>query len=277
MTNIYVLGPFVMWLTAQLIKFIINLVRGRADLRYLISAGGMPSAHAAVVCSLATITLLDQGFASPLFGLSVVLAAIVMYDSFGVRRSSGEQALVLNRLVRDLRDAGTLRNSQDYQTLREIFGHQPLEVVVGALLGVVGGMLFEWHHITERFGFMGRTMTSMQMRGYGYGIAALVVISTAIWYWAGRRYGKTKSARKQINWLLYYSLLAAIVLGLLLFSAYQDIIVIRSAGVAIISWLIVIISLSLLDWQQLRHLQQARSHADHSARRDRWLRQAKRK
>lgn len=277
MTNVYVLGPFILWMSAQLIKFIINLVRGRADIRYLISAGGMPSAHAAVVCSLATIALLDQGFASPLFGVSVVLAAIVMYDSFGVRRSSGEQARVLNRLVADLRDNGALRNGQDYQTLREILGHRPLEVLVGAILGVVGGSFFEWHHIAERFGFFSRTLTLSQMRLYGFAIIGLIGLSTAVWWWVSKHFGTSKSVRKQVNWLLYYSLLAAIVLGLLLFSTYQNIIVIRSAGIAIVSWAIVLVSLSIVYWHQIRQFQAVRSNVDKTARRDRWLKQAKHK
>jgi len=277
MTNVYVLGPFILWVSAQLIKFVINLIRGKADIRSLISSGGMPSAHAAVVCSLATIALLDQGFASPLFGVSVVLAAIVMYDSFGVRRSSGEQARVLNQLVGDLHNNGILRNNQDNQTLREILGHRPLEVLVGAILGVIGGSFFEWHHIAERFGFFGHTMTLMQMRLYGYAIAALIVLSAAIWWWAGRRFSVNKAASKQVNWLLYYSLLAAIILGLLLFSANQNIIVIRSAGVAIGSWAIILITLGVVYWHHIRHLHEARNRVDKSARRDRWLKQAKRK
>ena len=102
MNNVYLYGPLILWFVAQLVKFSIHLARGRADVRYLFASGGMPSAHAAVVCSLATITLLDQGITSPLFGITAILAAIVMYDSFGVRRSSGDQARLLNRLVSDL-------------------------------------------------------------------------------------------------------------------------------------------------------------------------------
>src|SRR3990167_6339320 len=154
MNNVYIYGPLIIWFIAQLVKFSIHLVRGKADLRYFIASGGMPSAHAAVVCSLAVIALLDQGINSAIFGITAVMAAIVMYDSFGVRRSSGDQARLLNHLVSDLSTNGTLRTASEYQSVREILGHKPLEVTAGAALGILGGMLFEWNKLTAQWKYI---------------------------------------------------------------------------------------------------------------------------
>jgi len=131
----YLYVPLVAWLVAQGIKMLIEIFKGDADLRYLYASGGMPSAHSAVVCALAGYTFYNEGINSPLFGITAVIAGIVMYDSFGVRRSAGEQARTLNKLIGDMAQNGSLRKPDDYNKLREILGHQPLEVIVGALLG----------------------------------------------------------------------------------------------------------------------------------------------
>ncbi len=277
MKNIYILGPFIIWISAQLIKFAINLVKGKPDIRYLISSGGMPSAHAAVVCSLATITLLDQGFSSPLFGVTVIFAAIVMYDSFGVRRSSGEQAALINRLVGDLRTNGALRMNHDYQTLREILGHKPLEVTAGGILGIIGGLAFEWRHISERFNFITNQLTDQHMLWFGYAIALLLVVSAGLWWWLRLRYGNTKKNRQKINILLYASLMAVVFLSLILFSAYQNIVVLRTDGAALVVWAVVLVGLGWFYWQKIRQLSSDKQSADSSARRDHWLKKAKRK
>ena len=131
----YLYVPLIAWALAQGIKMLIEIFKGEADLRYLYASGGMPSAHSAVVTALAGYTFYHQGIDSPLFGVTAVFAAIVMYDSFGVRRSAGEQARTLNKLIAEMSHNGNLRKPDDYSQLREILGHQPLEVIVGALLG----------------------------------------------------------------------------------------------------------------------------------------------
>lgn len=88
--NPYIIVPFATWAVAQISKFAIAAFRGRIDFRYLYASGGMPSVHSAVVCSLAMTALLVDGVGSHLFGFTAIFAAIVMYDSFGVRRSAGE-------------------------------------------------------------------------------------------------------------------------------------------------------------------------------------------
>ena len=138
----YLYVPVIAWALAQLIKVVIEIIKGDADVKYLYASGGMPSAHSAVVVSLAGYTFYHQGANSPLFGVTAIIAGIVMYDSFGVRRSSGEQAKALNKLIAEMAHNGNLRKPDDYARLREVLGHQPLEVIVGALLGGLVATLF---------------------------------------------------------------------------------------------------------------------------------------
>lgn len=119
----------------QLMKFLADLLRHRRpNFRILASTGGMPSSHAAGVCALATSVGVLEGFSSALFSVTLYFSLIVMYDATGLRRSAGRQAALLNRIVDEHfvqhRKAGEAR-------LIELLGHTPLEVAVGALLGVL--------------------------------------------------------------------------------------------------------------------------------------------
>jgi acid phosphatase family membrane protein YuiD len=138
----YLYVPLITWATAQCIKFVIAIFKGEYKPSLLFSSGGMPSVHSATVSSLAMVALIEGGPASPLFGITGVFAAIVMYDSLGVRRAAGEQAKVLNRLIGDLETTGAVKGAHRYGHLREILGHRPLEVVIGAVLGVVMACVF---------------------------------------------------------------------------------------------------------------------------------------
>src|SRR4051812_44369194 len=122
--NPYIVVPFATWAVAQVSKFTLAALRGRIDFRYLYASGGMPSVHSAVVCSLATTALLVDGANSHMFGFAAIFAAIVMYDSFGVRRSSGEQAAAINMLTETM-DRNRVKLAQPGLHLREILGHQP--------------------------------------------------------------------------------------------------------------------------------------------------------
>jgi len=141
--NPYIVVPFATWAVAQISKFAIAAIKGRIDFRYLYASGGMPSVHSAVVCSLAVTALLVDGMKSPIFGFTVIFAAIVMYDSFGVRRAAGEQAAAINMLIESL-DHSKVKLSQPDLHLREILGHQPKEVTVGAIVGVVLAGFFNY-------------------------------------------------------------------------------------------------------------------------------------
>lgn len=121
------------WAIAQFFKIISwAFVSREWNFRRLVEPGGMPSSHSAFVTSLATGIGLREGFHSTLFALATVFALIVMYDASGVRRAAGKQARVLNAIIEDLN-----RRQLHPERLRELLGHTPFEVIVGALLGII--------------------------------------------------------------------------------------------------------------------------------------------
>ncbi|NLV91644.1 MAG: divergent PAP2 family protein [Firmicutes bacterium] len=130
---------FVAWFVAQVLKTVLHAFRHRQlDLRRLVGAGGMPSSHSALVCSLSTAVALKEGIDSTLFAISVVLSLIVMYDAAGVRRAAGRQARILNQMVVDFYQNRELHPER----LKELLGHTPYEVLAGALLGIAIPLLY---------------------------------------------------------------------------------------------------------------------------------------
>jgi uncharacterized protein len=123
------------WGLAQAIKFIIGRRREkRFNWSYFVATGGMPSSHSATVSSLATAMGIIYGFNSPYFDISVILALIVMYDAAGVRRAVSRQSVILNRLVREFREQRPRGELE--RDLKELWGHSPFQVFVGALIGI---------------------------------------------------------------------------------------------------------------------------------------------
>ncbi len=136
----YILSiALISWLAAQIIKTVINVILTKKfDAERLWGAGGMPSSHSALVCSLALAAAKSYGFDSPIFALSFVLAGIVMYDAMGVRRETGEQAKILNKMIADwLSEGNVLFVGENGRALKEKVGHTPFEVIAGALLGLL--------------------------------------------------------------------------------------------------------------------------------------------
>jgi uncharacterized protein len=134
----YLLAPLVAWSIAQAAKVIYTSVRQRRlNLRVLAETGGMPSSHAAIVMGLTTGIGKHAGISSAAFAIALIFSFVVMYDAAGLRRAAGRQAEVLNRLVEDLVH---MRGVQE-QKLRELLGHTPVEVLVGAVLGIGIGLL----------------------------------------------------------------------------------------------------------------------------------------
>jgi len=133
-----VLGACVIaWLVAQLSKPLIHYVHSRrVNLRYFVTAGGMPSSHSAVVVALATRVGMDAGLSSVPFALAAVFAAVVMYDAAGVRRAVSVQARLLNRMLTEMIEAQRFNEER----LRELIGHTPFEVFVGALIGALSAV-----------------------------------------------------------------------------------------------------------------------------------------
>jgi len=120
--------------TAQGLKALIELIRdGKVSLRYLVSSGGMPSAHSALVGALATGVGLQVGWSSPEFAIAALFAVIVMYDAAGVRQAAGKQARILNQIIDEMFQGGKEFNEE---RLKELIGHTPFQVLVGLSLGI---------------------------------------------------------------------------------------------------------------------------------------------
>jgi acid phosphatase family membrane protein YuiD len=126
------------WLAAQLIKTVrALLVTHKLDLSYIVSSGGMPSSHTALVTGLATAVARQNGLSSTSFALAAVFAGVVMYDAAGVRLAVSKQARILNLMLDDFFHERGINE----QRLHELIGHTPVQVFAGALLGVATGIL----------------------------------------------------------------------------------------------------------------------------------------
>jgi len=134
----YLLPPLVAWAIAQAAKLALTSFRQkRLNLRVLAETGGMPSSHSAIVMGLTTGIGKHAGLTSAEFAIALIFTFVVMYDAAGLRRAAGRQAEVLNRLVEDLVH---MRGVQE-QRLRELLGHTPMEVIIGAAIGLVVGLI----------------------------------------------------------------------------------------------------------------------------------------
>lgn len=123
------------WAVAQVLKVFTNLFQvRRLDLKMLFASGGMPSSHSSTVCALTTACAVKYGFGSPLLAVSLILAAIVMRDASGVRWETGEQAKLINKMMKEIFSG----KPEEIDTgLKELVGHTPFQVMMGAILGVV--------------------------------------------------------------------------------------------------------------------------------------------
>lgn len=122
------------WLVAQIVKPPIHYLQHREwHWRHVLSAGGMPSSHSALIMSCTTAIGLREGFSSPLFALAWVISMIVIYDATGVRRQAGDQARILNLMIDELFTGHPLAEKE----LQERLGHTPRQVLAGIALGIV--------------------------------------------------------------------------------------------------------------------------------------------
>lgn len=127
------------WAIAQCIKVGLGVWRDkRFNFKWLAGTGGMPSSHAAWVSSLSTSIGITYGFDSALFAITGVFTVIVLFDAQGMRRSSGRQAVILNKMLDDI----YWKKHFDGEQLKEFFGHTPIEVFAGVFLGIVISLLF---------------------------------------------------------------------------------------------------------------------------------------
>ena len=128
----YAITPFVAWLTAGTLKFIINSIRAKRLAFGLIGYGGFPSNHSAIVSSVAALIAFREGIGHPAFGVAVALAFIVMLDANNLRKQMGKQAEAINRL-------SVVLEPSSYTPLRERMGHSRVEIIAGMLVGIVVG------------------------------------------------------------------------------------------------------------------------------------------
>ena len=135
----YLIVPFSVWFFIQLFKLIYDLVTTKKfNFKRILGAGGMPSSHSAVVTTLATMIGKSQGVDSQIFALSAIFAFVVMYDAAGIRRAAGKQAKILNKIVQ----TPGLSGVEVSEKLQEVLGHTPIQVFVGALIGIIVGFIF---------------------------------------------------------------------------------------------------------------------------------------
>lgn len=127
------------WAIAQVIKITLDYMRNKTfDYGRITGTGGMPSSHSSCVSALTFSIGYQEGFNSPLFAIAFVFAAVVMYDASGIRRAAGKQAEVLNIFIANFEKHGIKIDSK----LKELLGHTPIEVLAGAILGLVIATIF---------------------------------------------------------------------------------------------------------------------------------------
>lgn len=132
------------WLIAQIAKIVINaIVTKKFDIERLVGDGGMPSGHSATVTAMALMTGFRCGFSSPVFGLAMVLAIIVMHDATGVRQEAGKHARSIIELA-DIYNEYIAEDDEELklEKLKTLVGHTPLQVACGAGVGIVVVVLY---------------------------------------------------------------------------------------------------------------------------------------
>lgn len=137
-TNKYLYIPLMLWFFIQLFKVIYDLVTTKKfNFKRILGAGGMPSSHSAVVVALATMIGKNEGTDTAIFAVALIFSFVVMYDAAGVRRAAGKQAKLLNKII----ETPGLSSLEVQERLVEVLGHTPVQVIVGAIIGFVVGML----------------------------------------------------------------------------------------------------------------------------------------
>ena len=127
------------WAIAQCLKVLLGvIIERRFNFRWFIGTGGMPSSHAAGATALATTCGMHAGFNSIIFALAAVFALVTMFDAQGVRRSTGQQAEILNKILDDIYWKGKIESDR----LKELIGHTPVQVIIGAIVGCSLSVIF---------------------------------------------------------------------------------------------------------------------------------------
>lgn len=134
----YIIVPLITWFFIQSFKVIWDLVTThKFNFKRILGAGGMPSSHSAIVMVITTMVAKDCGLQSPIFAVSLIFSMVVMYDATGVRRAAGKQATLLNKIV----ETPGLSGIEMSEKLVEVLGHTPIQVIVGATIGIIVGIV----------------------------------------------------------------------------------------------------------------------------------------
>lgn len=133
----YIYRPMIAFLISQLLKIVIETIRNRKfDFRRVVSMGGMPSTHASGTTALTASLWRDFGFDAPVTAIALIFTMIVLYDAAGIRRATGKQAVVLNKILEELMRDRQLKEER----LKELLGHTPFQVLMGILVGLLVGL-----------------------------------------------------------------------------------------------------------------------------------------
>lgn len=131
----YIIAPILGWIIAQTIKFGLSLHKDGVTISDVVESGGMPSSHTAFMVALSTAVGLGEGFESVAFAISAAVTAIIMYDSLGVRRTTGDQTVAIEKLAKGQKTKIFIHNSK---------GHTPLQVFAGLVLGIAIGVFVNY-------------------------------------------------------------------------------------------------------------------------------------
>lgn len=141
-TNHVAISTFFAWFIAQTFKVLVTyLSEKKFSLKGFFELGGMPSSHSAGVIALTTSVGFREGTASSLFVVSLMFTIVVLCDAMGVRRSTGQQAEILNQIMEDFYKHHTIQPEK----LKELIGHTPLQVLMGMILGLIVALGFQWY------------------------------------------------------------------------------------------------------------------------------------
>lgn len=143
-TNYMLMSVVAAWFVAQLLKGVTGIFKLKifTVVEFLFGTGGMPSSHTAAVVALTTSAIIAFGFKSAVFAVSALLAMIVIRDAMGIRHEVGNHAKALNKMIQKSLDAETT-----HETLKELVGHTPLQVLMGAVVGVVVAIIMSFFDV----------------------------------------------------------------------------------------------------------------------------------
>ena len=137
-SNRIIIAALLGWLVSQVLKtFMVLITTKKLDLERMFGAGGMPSAHSAMVTAMTIQVGAQCGLASVEFAIALIITLVILYDALGVRRQAGEHAKMLNRVAYTLEQENQNNFVVKFDELKELLGHTPLEVLGGVVLGIL--------------------------------------------------------------------------------------------------------------------------------------------